>query len=306
MYRAIRPASSFRRHGLLPVCYNARFSLIGMPENSRSKIIRVLSFALVGLGICTAVGLFFATRLYLLRTRVDHRPISWLVAIRTNLVTWYLWGLTACLVISLARRFPIGAANWRRRVPFHAVAGMTVALLHIAMLTIWYWAVEVPDRDPRNWWTMYKLQLMIGFHWDVITYAGLLSVTQAFDSERRARQREVRASQLEGLLANARLTNLRMQLHPHFLFNSLNAVIALLQECPSDAERVVVRLSELLRAALDQSDVQEIPLSEELDFARKYLETYSIRFGERLVVEWDVEPAVAAAYGAEPIITTLN
>lgn len=260
-----------------------------MQETTKRQVARTARWIAAGFLLCNALGLFFATRLYLLRTQVDRTPITWLVATRGSLITWYLWGLSACVVIYLARRFPIDTSNWRRRIPLHILAAMSTAVVHIALFTIWYWAVEVGPRDPRSWWTMYELQLMIYFHWDVIAYAGVLAVAQAADAQRRVHAREVGAAQLETQLSKAQLDVLRMQLHPHFLFNSLNAVTGLVRQNPAAAEEVIVRLGELLRVSFEQSASQEVPFSREREFAEMYLAIDQVRFGERLVVQWDVQ-----------------
>jgi signal transduction histidine kinase len=245
--------------------------------------------------VCTSVGLFFATRLYLIRSQLDQRPITWTTAIRSSLATWYLWAATAWLVVRLARRFPIERDRWRVRVLIHVPASLVMALLHLALCAVWYWFVEAPAGDPRTWWVMYKVQLLISFHWDVLIYAGVLAVTHAFDYDRRSREGELRASQLETQLAHAQLGALKMQLHPHFLFNSLNAVAALVHDDPAAAEQTIVRLGELLRFAMENANVLEVPLGDELDFARKYLAIERIRYGDRLSVHWEIDPQLLSA-----------
>ena len=81
--------------------------------------------------ICTVVGVFFAHRLFLIRRDLDHTPIAWGAAVRWSLANWYVWGATACLVVLLARRFPVERDRWRSRVAIHAVASVVVALLHL-------------------------------------------------------------------------------------------------------------------------------------------------------------------------------
>jgi signal transduction histidine kinase len=109
---------------------------------------------------------------------------------------------------------------------------------------------------------------------------------------RRFRERELQAAELQQKLVEARLEALRMQLNPHFLFNTLHAVSALIHEDPNAADRV---LSELLRLSLDQSKPQEVPLSEELAFLDRYLEIEQTRFADRLQVEKEVEPETERA-----------
>jgi signal transduction histidine kinase len=126
---------------------------------------------------------------------------------------------------------------------------------------------------------------------DLLAYGAILGVAHSVHFYRRFRERERRALFLESNLANSRLDALRAQLHPHFLFNSLNAVATLVRRDPRLAEATLISLSELLRLALSQSERQEVPLREEMQFVQRYLEIQQTRFGDKLRVEQEIEPA---------------
>lgn len=125
---------------------------------------------------------------------------------------------------------------------------------------------------------------------DLLAYGAITGLVHSVNFYRRLRERERRALFLESNLANARLNTLKAQLQPHFLFNSLNAIVALLRRDPRLAETTLVALSELLRLALSQSERQEGALREELEFVQRYLEIQQTRFGDKLRVEQDIEP----------------
>jgi sensor histidine kinase YesM len=135
------------------------------------------------------------------------------------------------------------------------------------------------------------LRVVLSSALDLLAYGALLGLTHSVLFYRRFREREHRAMTLESNLANARLNALRAQLQPHFLFNSLNAIAALLRRDPRLAEATLMSLSDLLRLALSQSEQRELPLREELHFIERYFEIQRTRFGEQLRFEQDIEPA---------------
>ena len=126
---------------------------------------------------------------------------------------------------------------------------------------------------------------------DLLAYCAVVGLAHSVHFYRRLREREHQALFLESNLAQARLNTLRAQLQPHFLFNSLNAIAALLRRDPRLAEATLLSLSELLRLALSQSERQEVSLREEINFVGHYLEIQQTRFGDRLRIEQEIEPA---------------
>jgi LytS/YehU family sensor histidine kinase len=125
---------------------------------------------------------------------------------------------------------------------------------------------------------------------DLLAYGAIIGFMHSVHFYRRFRERERSALVLESNLANARLSALRAQLHPHFLFNSLNAIAALLRRDPRLAEATLMSLSDLLRLSLSQAEKQEVPLREEMNFVNRYLEIQQTRFGDKLRIEQDLAP----------------
>jgi signal transduction histidine kinase len=251
---------------------------------------RTVKQLVVGFAACTILGLFFATHLYLLFNYLQNVPLTWARAIRSQLVTWYLWGALAIFVVKLARRIPFDRTHIGKALLVHVPTAAIVSVLHLMLSTTWSWAVEGTEHSLDDWLAGLRFLLLVSFHWNVFTYASILAFVHAWDYYQRYRDRELRASRLEAQLVEARLGALEMQLHPHFLFNTLNTIATLIHEDADAADRMVTRLSDLLRVVLRREAGQTVSLAEEIDFVRKYLEIESVRFQDRLEVRWRIDP----------------
>ena len=246
-------------------------------------------------GLWTLVGLFFSTQGYLILTRVygSDEPF-WMVAANT-LPGWYVWAALSPAVARLARRYRVSRGTWRRALAAHALFACAFAALDVLVAVTFLAVLWSAVGFDVSWAKFARNNLILFFHWNVLVYAALVALAHAADYSREARDRERRALQLEAQLARARLGALQAQLHPHFLFNALNGIAELIHEDPAAAERMVLRLGELLRTALRESDAQEITLGRELEFVRAYLEVEQVRFQDRLSVDWRIDPVALPA-----------
>jgi LytS/YehU family sensor histidine kinase len=147
--------------------------------------------------------------------------------------------------------------------------------------------------------------MFLRFHVELLVYWAILGASLAVDYRRRLRARDVQASALAAELAQARLRALKMQLHPHFLFNTLHAITVLVDEDPPAARRMVARLGELLRHTLAATGADEVPLGAEIEFLRLYLEIEETRFQDRLRVTYDVSPEALGARVPDLILQPL-
>ena len=152
-------------------------------------------------------------------------------------------------------------------------------------------AVRRMQRQPRNaaYLVLRRITLQLPTFW------GLVGVAHALRFYERAKVRELREAELESRLVQARLQALRMQLNPHFLFNTLNSIACLVHDKPYVAEEMIESLGELLRVSLSLSDRQEVTVREELQFLDRYLAIEQTRFGERLRVEKQIDPEAMGA-----------
>jgi sensor histidine kinase YesM len=147
-----------------------------------------------------------------------------------------------------------------------------------------------PGRNFSSYRETYRTFLFINFHFSFALYWAAQGLSHGISYYQKYRERELRASQLEARLAQTQLQVLRMQLHPHFLFNTLNAISELIYKDPEAAERMIADLSDLLRLSLDTVGAQEVPLQQELEFLKKYLEIEQTRFHDRLQLQLEIAP----------------
>jgi LytS/YehU family sensor histidine kinase len=131
------------------------------------------------------------------------------------------------------------------------------------------------------------------FNW--LVYWAIIGWYVASDYQDQIRDRKVRTAELERLLAQSRLETLRTQLHPHFLFNALNAISAHVESAPRTARWMLEQLGDLLRLALDHAEDQVIPLQRELAFVDRYMKLQKVRYEDRLDVVLDVDPLALQA-----------
>lgn len=241
------------------------------------------------LGACTAIGLAFAASTYATYA-AKGAPVPWRLPLFWSLTEWYLWAALSPLVFWLARRYPLGRATWSRHLPVHLGAFLVVHGSHeVAYALLERWAgMEGGSRQPLADVLVVFLSKRAAFN--ALVYAGLVVVQQVRDLYRRDAERERATLQLETRLARAQLEALKIQLQPHFLFNTLNTISALLHRDPESADRVLTRLGDLLRMSLQHSGRQEVVLRQELEFVERYLEIQQTRFQDRLRVRLDADP----------------
>lgn len=242
-------------------------------------------------GAATLVGIFFATRTYLLYNAYPDNQIGWGRALLPSLTSWWAWALLAPAILWLASRFRFERFRWPVSLPVHLAAGVAFGLAHALLDHLAGRAIpSLPE-------VSLSLPFFVGrLHGNLLTYLAIVAGWNVVQTYRRARERDVRASRLEARLAEARLSALKMQLHPHFLFNTLHAISTLMHRDVDAADRMLTRLSDLLRLTLENAGTQEVRLKEEIDFLEQYLEIERTRFGERLTVDVDVDPGTLDAW----------
>ena len=206
---------------------------------------------------------------------------------------WCFWGLLTPPILWLGHRFPLGRGRWPRALVAHLSAFAVFTAAHLAFFTYITQVLRPYDvmTVPRPFWEAFVGRLAYQSQLELLIYLATLGAGYAFDYYNKYRERESRASQLEAQLAQAQLQALRMQLNPHFLFNTLNGIAGLVRDQRNkQAVEMIAGLSDLLRYTLENAGKQEVPLREELDFLELYLDIQQMRFSDRLAVRMEVAP----------------
>jgi two-component sensor histidine kinase len=254
--------------------------------NHRSLVRPLLIF-----GVATALGFFSAFQAYYFVNTFTEKPTSFVLLLGLNLGYWYSWACLAPTILWLSRRFTFDRHVWKQAVPVHVVGVFVATLAHVAMTVAWSQAVYAAMGDqPSPWLAHAQRMFFLNFDWEMMTYWAVVGLSHALNYYRESQARALRAAQLETRLVEAQLQALQRQLQPHFLFNTLNTISALMHRDVDAADATIARLSDLLRISLQTTGVQEVELKQELDFLSKYLEIEQTRFRDRLTARFDIAP----------------
>ena len=244
-------------------------------------------YFLIVFGCWTFVALFFATHIFI-GSRAIGRPQGFWRPFAIYETCAVFWTAFTPLIAALSRRFRLAAPHALRNAGIHFVAALAFCLAAFLLFIV----VSPFTVDPRHGTLpfMRRLTSLFAFelHLDLLRYWGVVAVEHAITYHRQARDREI-------ALGEARLEVLKRQLQPHFLFNTLNSISVLMFENVALANRMLLRLSELLRAGLATDSPHEVSLERELAFLERYLEIERIRFGDRLTIDLDVDQSVLGA-----------
>ena len=266
------------------------YSILGLPRSANQTVVRDRQqrFVLVSFVVATAIAALYGIERYLY-SRLINDPIALGPVFAAGLVFTYAWALLTPAVMWAARRFPVWGSGRRRAEHWgiQLVALGSFVVVHVAIFSLASRLFDpvVAAVSPLRVFEQFLLSWSV---LDAIVFCSLVSVQQAVIYYSVSRDRALRASQLEARLAQSQLQMLRMQLQPHFLFNTLHSISALMHKDVRRADSMIASLSDLLRMSLNNIGAQEAPLQSELDFLQRYVEIMSLRFGDRLKVIIDV------------------
>jgi signal transduction histidine kinase len=287
---------------LLPVIPDAlartgEYSILGLARGADQAAVRERrrGFTVVLFGAATVIAVVYSLARYL-ASRLTGAPVSLRQLIPANVVATYAWALLAPPVMAVARRYPV----WRsvpgraKNVVVQITALVVFVAAHVALCAAGAILVD-PGVHAGDYVVTYGQALLSLTALDCIVYCTLVAVHHAVIYYQVSKDRALRASQLEARLAQAQLQVLRMQLQPHFLFNTLHSISALMHKDVKRADSMVASLSDLLRMSLRNIGAQEVGLQSELEFLQAYVAIMTLRFGDRLTVTVQVNPDVRQA-----------
>src|SRR5260370_6635128 len=244
----------------------------------------------------TLVGLVFTALRYASLT-IENRHFALHDALRQNLPYFYIWGALSPLIFRFSHRFPVEFRPIRlRNLLLHITLIFLFEGIHQGMFLAILWFLNPRiNGDLVSIAEFYRQFFAWALYQDLIVASLIVIAAHAFIYYQDFKAGEVQRSELKAQLAQAQLQTLKMQLHPHFLFNTLHSISSLVLEDPPRANSMIARLGDFLRLTLEHSDEQMVTLKEEIEFLRCYLEIEQVRFEDRLSVEFRIEPTTLSA-----------
>ncbi|MGH7461526.1 MAG: sensor histidine kinase [Longimicrobiales bacterium] len=239
------------------------------------------------IGIWAAYA-FMSINQSLLWNRVSHREPNYINILGYTGQLCLTWLACTPVAIWATRRFPFGQRGWWRSLLIHVPLMLVMAMLAVRVdrLVGPHFGFE----RTSAYWSHYLSALDM----NLFFYAVIVSLVTAANLHHMFRERQRKAAELHSELVTSKLEMLKVQLQPHFLFNTLNTINALIHEDAEAADRMVTRLADLLRLTLYESR-QEVPLARELEFVSAYVDIQQIRFHNRLKVSFDIRGTVLSA-----------
>ena len=236
--------------------------------------------------VFTVIAVFFSSESYFFYLLKGMQPDFW-KDFGWKMVRWIPWAFFTPGIVRFVRWFPFDRERWYISLPVHITLSVILSFIQSSFFYFYSQIYDLTWHVSLGVLVEYFIKF---FHLNFLTYLVTLGVCYLLDYYRKHREHELKTSRLQAQLTQAQLEVLKMQLHPHFLFNTLHAISALVHQDADTAEKMISRMSSLLRLSLESSGLQEVTLKKELESLKLYLEIEKMRFGDRLDVRVDVSP----------------
>jgi two-component system LytT family sensor kinase len=242
------------------------------------------------IGIFTVPSVVAASQAYI--WALPGKPESFFPYLLGSMILWYYWALLSPVILLLTRRFPFEKKRWAGSLIVHLICWIILSIPEIFLSVLIYKHI-FHLVDPASTYLQIFENFIVGkMQLEFITYGCIAGACIAFDYRRKLIERELHALQLQMQLSRAELNALKMQLHPHFLFNTLNTIAMLVRLNENKTAILTVNgLSELLRKSLEQNGKQQVTLKEELELTDCYLDIEKIRFQDQIAIVKNIAPS---------------
>lgn len=247
-------------------------------------------FWIYNLGIWSIVALFTATQLYLKSIQSGTEdPFNWWNIFWIQLLVWWVWAFITPAIFQLANRYRFDRKKLLHGIAIHLPLAVGIVLLYLVIYTSIWLLANQGSVVWSSFQTIYTVLFVNLFHWHFFIYMAIIGIVHAYLYYKTSEEERRKGIELERALLSSQLKMLKMQLQPHFLFNTLNSIVsAIHQEKPQVASDMTTGLSELLRTALNENERIIVSLAQELKYVRTYLAIEQHRF-KRLVVTYNID-----------------
>jgi two-component system LytT family sensor kinase len=246
--------------------------------------------------VATLLGLASSVLAWQFTMALGRPANQWRWLLILNCAYWYIWACFTPGIVWLSQHYRFERGGLVRALIVHLPSVGLFSFSHIAAMQGVRWWLASAEGRPFDWWPQVQRAALQNIDWEMMTYWAIAGLSHAVLYYRESRDRAVHSAQLETKLVEAQLAALQQQLHPHFLFNTLHAVSALMHRDVEAADRTLMSLSDLLRLTLEHLGQMEVTLKAELEFVSKYLEIEQTRFADRLQVHFDIHPDALDAW----------
>lgn len=265
-----------------------RYNLEGVRKSNRmNRNIHFKTWSLYVL-LWLLLAVCFSSQAYL-EYEIRGNQASWPAMFAWEGPAWALWGLLTIAIFRLTQRFPLDRKHWLRYLPIYLAAAVLCAPIHL-ILHVFFNRMLYPAYGTLA--EALQINFFSRITWRIFVFAILALACHGWGAQRRFRNEERKATDLHVQLVQAQLEALKMQMHPHFLFNTLHSLSELIHRDTRAAEEVIVRLADFLRLSLRDPGQQEVPLRKEVEFLQCYLEIEKVRLQDRLQIVMEIEPAL--------------
>ncbi len=266
---------------------------IGLVMNEHSNLTPRIKVWLIIVTVWSANILLMSSQTYYSLVREGRSPDIFTASL-AGISYSVLWMIFTPLVLWFGRKFPLERETWGRNLSIHIALSFIVAITHNLLSNAIVWYIRLKPGDEFFFYRLWTAAIGF-FDYGLLVYWIILMIQQAVAYYRRVQERELKASQLETQLVQAQLQALKMQLHPHFLFNTLHSISALIHEDTNAADKMLARLGDFLRISLENSGAQMVTVGKEIESLQAYFEIERVRFRDTLDLRLEVEPATLDA-----------